>query len=148
MILMAIIPTMGEDQVRRHVLLQGLKCFLDLTPLEGEEPVPEGLHNHPMFEGSLQEQSTTRSRLAFPGLVAAEYDPHDVDRSTPREELEHASTTPNLDVVRMGPKAENGTWARQAWDQGEHGAAPLYGVRPRPMGLTSTFTGGSGGQSE
>jgi hypothetical protein len=80
MILVQIVPVMGEDDIGRHSLLQRLEVFFDLPANVREEPVSEVFDENFLPGRSREEDVGAFLGLAPPLFASAEHNPGDIDR--------------------------------------------------------------------
>lgn len=106
-ILVAVIPIVGEDQIRLKGSLDLLEIFLDVLALERKETALESLDDNSLPSGPAQEGS--RARAGFPRTAAlrAEHHPPNVELAVISDQLEQRSATTNLDVVRVRTQAKD-----------------------------------------
>src|SRR5690606_799741 len=97
-ILVPVAPPVGEDHVRRRLVLERLEHFLDPAALVREEPVAKRMDVDGRVCSAAQEQLRAAPGLLFPLRRAAEDDPAHGDVAPTREEPENRAATADLDV--------------------------------------------------
>jgi hypothetical protein len=78
-ILMEVVPGVGEDHVRVEPALELLEHVLHLAADVGKEPVAKPVDNDLRASRRSHEGVGARPRLALPVPLGAEHDPRDLD---------------------------------------------------------------------
>ena len=105
MILMAVLPVVGQHQIRRRIAFQPLEDLLDLGTLVRKETVTKMLDADAFATGSLQKHRGAPPGFLFPFRVCRKYHPVDLNLAEALNQAEEQSAAPDLDVVGMRPQA-------------------------------------------
>ena len=107
MVLVSIVASVREDDVRRGHPLQLLEEFLDLGHLRREEPVALLPNDDAAGSGAVQETPRGLARLGLPLRVAAEDDPDNAKSGVSRGQLENGAAASDLDVIGVCAEAQD-----------------------------------------
>jgi hypothetical protein len=106
-ILMPVIPEMGEDHVGNKFPLEDLELVFNLSTAKGKEAVTIALDLHVLLSGFFQEGIRTLARLVRSLLVGAKYDPANLYVFIPLQKTENCPTATDFDIVAMRSQAQH-----------------------------------------
>jgi hypothetical protein len=116
-VLVQIVPGVGEDHVGLEPALQVLEHVLDLSADVREEPIAKAVHDDLGAVRPADEGGGARPRLAFPYALRTEHDPGHLDVRTPSDQAQQARAATDLDVVCVRTKGEDLAYARPAGER-------------------------------
>ena len=101
MVLMKVMPEMGEDQVRRKCFFQFLEALLHRSTAVGKKAIAEGLHHDRFFAHALQKRVRTPAR--FPGSlrIGAQNQPVILSPDRVGNQAQDGSATADFDVIAV-----------------------------------------------
>jgi hypothetical protein len=106
-VLMEVIPRMGEDNVRRQASFQGLEVLLDPSAFKWKKTVTKIEDFDVPRSSAFQEQGGTVSSFALAVSSGAEDHPVKMEVSASSQQLQDGAATADLNVVGMRTKAED-----------------------------------------
>ena len=108
-ILMAVVPIMGKDDVRLELSLELLEIFLDARAFEGEKAIAKMFDDDLLSGDPLQEGPCTGPGFAGATPFRAEHHPYNVHCAAFSGQFEYGSATADFDVVGMRSETEDRT---------------------------------------
>jgi|SRR5215831_2631132 len=106
MVLMQIVTTVSEDDVRRHRSLECLELLFNFGGEGREEAISKLLDRDVELPDVPQNLCSTAARLGGSLFIAAEYDPGDAPGSMRVGEAHHRSATSDLEVIAVSAQAK------------------------------------------
>ena len=106
-VLVAILPVVGEDQIRFDLFLQLLKNFFDGRALEREKTVPEILNEYLRCAGPLQQGADACLCLAASWRRTTEDHPVNLQTWKLANQFQYGAAATNFDIIGMRAKAED-----------------------------------------
>ena len=121
-VLVPVVPVVGEDEVGRALALERLERLLHRRAGVGQEPVPELVHDDARARHARQEGRCGGARLGGPRRRRAEDHPRHLDVPEGGE-AEHRAAAADLDVVAVGAEREDAPGSAVVREQvdGAHG---------------------------
>src|SRR5688572_11954327 len=105
-VLVPVIPIVGEDQIRIDVLLELLEELLDVGSLVREKAVPEIRHDDLLLFGALKEKGRAGAGFPLTFPWGAEHHPRHMQVATRAKQLRDRPAAANFDIVRMSPQTQ------------------------------------------
>jgi len=109
MILMLVGTVVGEDDVGRNPRFEPLKGSFDLREIAREETVAKRVKLHVWVLARRQEPVRAPLGLGPSVAVRREHHPVKLQLGVLLGPMKNGATTPDLDVIGMGPQTEDGT---------------------------------------
>ncbi len=109
MVLVTVVPVMGEYQVRSEIRFQLLEEFLDLGTDEWKEGVAEVAHDDPFVSSPSKKRGSTSIGFLLALRARAEHHPSNVKAGILGKQRKNRATATDLDVIAVRTEAQQPT---------------------------------------